>query len=237
MIACLSLAARAAASSNTCARRRVTCCRVRRRGETAREVRLDQSPRLEHRARLFHRGTAHEGAAIGNHRDDGVVREPRERLPDLGPADVENRGQALLDELRSRRKLMRKDRAQDSLDDRVDAQRTSLAAVRRVAAEPSRACAAGHPSAIGLRSRDRGSFIRRIVYNRDRRFVASVAGFLRPRKRAHIVIRSIWLIKQSVLDRLDTKWRNDRMHFRRPITISFSRDLFSAPARGRVFER
>ena len=58
------------------------------------QVLLDQAPRRKNFARLFHRRAADEGAAVGQHGDDAVVRQALEHLADLRAADSEDLGQA-----------------------------------------------------------------------------------------------------------------------------------------------
>lgn len=86
-----------------------------RRGRRARhalnKARFDQAARLEYLTGFLHGRAADERTAIGNDRDDAVMREPRQGLPNFGPADAEDARQPLFDQLGAGRQLMLKDGA------------------------------------------------------------------------------------------------------------------------------
>ena len=102
--------------------------------EVVDDARLDQAPRLEHVARLGHRGLGDEGSAVGLERDHAFVRETRQHAPDARAAHAENAREAVLAELRSRRQAMVEDRREDLLVDRFLAQGSAALRLARPSA-------------------------------------------------------------------------------------------------------
>src|SRR5688572_9172900 len=116
--------------------RDLRCCR--RCAQQPYQLGLDQASRREDLAGFRDGRTADVGAAVRHDRDDAVVREPRERLANLGPADAEHARQPLFHQLGAGRQPVREDRAQHLLVDRVDARRWRLSPrLCRLALAPS----------------------------------------------------------------------------------------------------